>query len=135
MEYYAYRHGRAGVHAFTGVALAALGLLFVAVGVWSGVAAITQDFPVFLWAAGFFAAMGLLGVYFGIKGARATRRLRTNRYGVTIDGDDVRSFEFDPWGDRDFTFLRSDVVRGREHPRKAHLYLHLELRGGTHRMP
>lgn len=116
MEYYRYRHGRTGRHRFAGVALAAMGLLFVGVGIVSAIGVITGDFLVFLWTSGFFAAMGLLGVHYGLKGALAARRLGTNRYGVTIEGDEVRSFEFDPWGDRDFTFLRSAVVRGREHP-------------------
>lgn len=133
MEHYPYLTARARWHVLAGAGLAAMGALFVAVGVRFAVAAVTGDFPAFFAVGGFFVAMGALGARFGSKGVRATHRLRTNRYGVTIEGDEVTSLEFDPWGDRGFTFSLAAVVGGSEHPRKYHTYLMVELEGHKHR--
>jgi hypothetical protein len=133
MEYYPYRTGPAFGHRIAGVGLVALGLLFGAVGIVVATHAVRERFWPFLALGAFFGAFAIAGVFYGRRGLRGTRRLATQRYGITIDGDEVRSLSFDPLGDHESTFRRSDLVRGTERRYDKRIHLHVELRDGSYR--
>lgn len=133
MEFYPYRTGPATGHRMAGVGLFVMGVLFAAVGAVVAAHAVRERFWPFLALGALFGAFGIAGVGYGRRGLRGTRRLSTHRYGVTIDGDEVRSLSFDPLGDRESTFRLSDLVRAKERNYEKLIHLHVELRDGSNR--
>lgn len=133
MCFFPFLTARARWHGLAAVVLGAMSALFVAVGVRCVVAAFADDFRVLAWVGLGFGVAGLVGGAYAVRGWRSLARLRTERYGVRVDGDAVSWRAFDPWGDHEGTLDRRHITKATERPYRQRVHLHVELADGSNR--